>query len=81
MFKRFASTSTALRPTIRQILSFEPKNENVQVNGWVKSVRVQKRVAFAMIHDGTSAQSLQAVFANPKLAHRCVLDFFYFFAI
>ncbi|THH08290.1 hypothetical protein EW146_g9043 [Bondarzewia mesenterica] len=69
MFKRFASTSTGrLQPTIRQVLVLKPTNENIYVNGWVKSVRLQKRVAFAMIQDGTSAQSLQAVFTNPSLA-------------
>ncbi|PCH41688.1 asparaginyl-tRNA synthetase, partial [Wolfiporia cocos MD-104 SS10] len=40
----------------------------VTVNGWVKSVRRQKNIAFAVISDGSSEQGLQAVFADVTLA-------------
>ncbi|KAI0051374.1 asparaginyl-tRNA synthetase [Auriscalpium vulgare] len=59
-----------LGPTIRQVLASQPTEEVIQVHGWVRSVRLQKRVAFAMIHDGTCAQSLQVVFADPHLPQR-----------
>ncbi|KAI0266566.1 asparaginyl-tRNA synthetase [Gloeopeniophorella convolvens] len=63
-----ALNPTRLGRTIRQILASKPSKEAVLVHGWVKSVRVQKRVAFAMIHDGTTVQNLQVVFQDPKLA-------------
>ncbi|KAI0031866.1 asparaginyl-tRNA synthetase [Vararia minispora EC-137] len=56
--------------TIRQILKKPPSDTILQVNGWVKSLRLQKRVGFAMISDGTCAQSLQVVFPDPKLPQR-----------
>ncbi|KAI9441417.1 asparaginyl-tRNA synthetase [Lactarius indigo] len=56
--------------TIRQVLASRPVHEPVQVHGWVKSVRLQKRVAFAMVHDGTTSKSLQVVFQNPALAKK-----------
>lgn len=76
MFRRCFSTSTsALPPTIQQLLSPRASNSirsKVEVNGWVKSVRRQKRVAFAVITDGSSAEGLQAVFTNTELAKQYV---------
>lgn len=57
-----------LGTTIRQLLAEKPIQKPIQVHGWVKSVRLQKRVAFAMIHDGTTSKSLQVVFQNPAHA-------------
>ncbi|CCL99001.1 uncharacterized protein FIBRA_01009 [Fibroporia radiculosa] len=61
-----------LPPTIRQLLS--PSNAElcspVRVNGWVKSVRRQKNVAFAVISDGSSERGLQAVFTDPSLTRQ-----------
>ena len=56
---------TQLGRTIRQVLASKSVEEKIHVHGWVKSVRFQKRVAFAMIHDGTTPKCLQAVFRNP----------------
>ena len=66
-------SAAALKPTIRQLLASSRtdtvfENKSVQVNGWVKSIRHQKRVAFAVLQDGTSADTLQAVFLNPAMA-------------
>lgn len=51
-------------PTIRQLLKGEctEQNTQIEVNGWVKSVRRQKNVSFAVISDGSSTRGLQAVF-------------------
>ena len=46
--------------------SFE--NEEVQVKGHIRSVRKQKRVAFAEITDGSTAQSLQAILKPDQAA-------------
>ncbi|KAF9236681.1 hypothetical protein BU15DRAFT_89065 [Melanogaster broomeanus] len=64
--KRFASTSAWTLPqTIRQILSSgqQPTNK-VDIHGWVRSVRRQKNVTFAVINDGSCALGLQAVLNN-----------------
>ncbi|KAI0087441.1 hypothetical protein BDY19DRAFT_893183 [Irpex rosettiformis] len=69
--RSFATLTKGLRPTIRQLLSQSSQaspTTPIQVNGWVKSVRRQKRVAFAVITDGSSPLGLQAVFLDPALA-------------
>ena len=64
LFKRFASTGT-LPLTIRQILaSGKDIATNVHVHGWVKSVRRQKNVTFAVVNDGSCALGLQTVLSN-----------------
>jgi asparaginyl-tRNA synthetase len=70
--RRLLSTAARLRPTIRQLLQPERAHDVVDVHGWVKSVRRQKRVAFAAISDGSCEQGLQAVFGDPELAKTCV---------
>ncbi|KAI0254616.1 asparaginyl-tRNA synthetase [Lactifluus subvellereus] len=67
--QRLISTlNTQFGRTIRQVLVSKPGQETIQVHGWIKSVRLQKRIAFAMIHDGTTSKSLQVVFQNPAYA-------------
>lgn len=39
--------------------------DEVVIHGWVQSLRKQKRVAFATLTDGSTAQPLQVVFADP----------------
>lgn len=75
--QRLLSTSSRLRPTIRQLLQKDDSqatDELVNVHGWVKSVRRQKRVAFAAVSDGSCVQGLQAVFSDPALSKRCVMS-------
>lgn len=54
---------SALPATIRALLarSTSPSTE-VTLSGWVKSIRTHKNVSFAAISDGSTAESLQAVF-------------------
>ena len=63
-------TTSCLRPTIQQILA-APGNAPVEVHGWVRSIRKQKRVAFAAVGDGSCPDGLQAVL-SPELAKSCV---------
>ena len=74
--RRFlSSASSSLAPTIRQLLASPPSPpaaSSVTVNGWVKSIRRQKKVAFAVISDGSSDSGLQAVFTNVNLAKQYV---------
>ncbi|KAI1734637.1 hypothetical protein F4680DRAFT_437785 [Xylaria scruposa] len=57
-----ASIST-LPSTISGLLDFKPKEavENVKIDGYVRSVRAQKRHHFVALGDGSSLKSLQAV--------------------
>ena len=55
-----------LPPTIRQLLRSPlplnlPKSTATTVSGWIKSIRKQKNVSFAVITDGSSTKGLQAV--------------------
>ncbi|TFL01528.1 hypothetical protein BDV98DRAFT_548024 [Pterulicium gracile] len=71
IFRRYASTH--LPRTIQQLLSAPPIPPNlsqVSITGWVKSVRRQKRVAFAVVNDGSNAAGLQVVFSDPISAQR-----------
>lgn len=46
---------------IAELLERGSAADNVRVDGWVRSVRKQKRIAFAAIGDGSSLDSVQAV--------------------
>lgn len=70
MYLRRLLTTTCLRPTIQQALK-APSGSAVEVYGWIRSVRKQKRVAFAAVSDGSNPEGLQAVF-SPELAKECV---------
>ncbi|KAK8243757.1 mitochondrial carrier domain-containing protein [Phyllosticta capitalensis] len=72
--------STSSRSTIARLLNTAPSSsslaqhssipvagETVSVNGWVRSVRKQKRIAFAAVGDGSSLAPLQVVM-SPELA-------------
>ena len=55
-----------LPPTIRQLLrsslsSNLPTSTTTTVSGWIKSIRKQKNISFAVITDGSSVKGLQAV--------------------
>jgi len=52
-----------LPATIRVIITKPaPLKPEVTVRGWIKSVRAHKNVSFAAISDGSTGDSLQAVF-------------------
>jgi aspartyl/asparaginyl-tRNA synthetase len=64
---------SVLPPSIRQLLAAQLIKGDpltVHVSGWIKSVRKQKNVAFAVISDGSSPSGLQAVFPDPDVAKR-----------
>lgn len=48
-----------------------PELETLTVHGYVRSVRKQKRIAFAVIGDGSTLQTVQAVL-SPQLAEELV---------
>ncbi|KAK5114338.1 hypothetical protein LTR62_002590 [Meristemomyces frigidus] len=56
-----SSASTETRVGIAQLLSQSGNQSDVDVYGWVRSLRRQKRVAFVALGDGSTLESLQAV--------------------
>jgi asparaginyl-tRNA synthetase len=77
---RFSSTfrpkdlANLLRPSSAQSSSQLPgpsDGQTLRVNGYVRSVRKQKRIAFAAIGDGSTLQTVQAVLP-PQLAEGSV---------
>jgi asparaginyl-tRNA synthetase len=64
--------ASPLSPTATQ---GSPEGEALTVHGYVRSVRKQKRIAFAAIGDGSTLQTVQAVL-SPQLAEElvCSLD-------
>jgi len=57
-----SATHGSLRgSSIATILSRDESIEKAEVKGWVRSVRKQKKIAFAALGDGSSLDSLQAV--------------------
>jgi asparaginyl-tRNA synthetase len=63
-----------LRPSPSQLLSARPSpsdGQSLTVNGYVRTVRKQKRIAFAAIGDGSTLQTVQAVLP-PQLAEGSV---------
>ena len=74
-------SSTYPEPNIASLLARPPasaslgvgqsSNGTIRVNGFVRTVRKQKRVAFAAVGDGSSLESLQVVL-NPEQAEGSV---------
>lgn len=60
---------SALPPTIRHILALPPSAVPLEARGWVRSVRKQKNVAFAVVADGSAARGLQVVM-SPEQAKK-----------
>jgi asparaginyl-tRNA synthetase len=57
-----AAKGSSLREnSIATILARDAPIENAEVHGWVRSVRKQKKIAFAALGDGSTLDSLQAV--------------------
>ncbi|OJD38070.1 asparaginyl-trna synthetase [Diplodia corticola] len=57
-----------LASSISRLLARPRHGERVCVDGWVRSVRKQKRIAFAAVGDGSSLAPLQVVFDDPEQA-------------
>lgn len=62
--RAYQHANTSPRPktrSIAELLESGSAAENVHVDGWVRSVRKQKRIAFAAVGDGSTVDSVQAV--------------------
>ncbi|KAG9290445.1 hypothetical protein G9A89_007176 [Geosiphon pyriformis] len=47
--------------TVKNIIQNSPIGSDIEVYGWVRSVRKQKNVSFAEINDGTLSKGIQAI--------------------
>ena len=56
-----ASRALSERAKIAELLAQDEEAKGVDVYGWVRSLRKQKKVAFAAIGDGSTLDPLQAV--------------------
>jgi len=59
--RRHVSTIKPGNAGIAGLLSRNEPIGNATVNGWVKSLRKQKKIAFAALQDGSTLEPLQAV--------------------
>ncbi|KAF7722092.1 hypothetical protein EC973_003707 [Apophysomyces ossiformis] len=52
-------------PSVRSLLTSEAASEqNVLLRGWIRSVRKQKSVCFAVLNDGTTLKGIQAILSE-----------------
>ncbi|KAJ2160024.1 asparaginyl-tRNA synthetase [Coemansia sp. RSA 552] len=57
-----------LPPTLKSAVEGGATGQDVSITGWVRSVRVQKRIAFAEVADGSMHQGVQIVMDDPQMA-------------
>lgn len=63
--RAFYSTRSILpNKTIKSILKNEASDAPVSVTGWIRSVRKQKQLSFAVINDGSNLKGIQAILNN-----------------
>ncbi|CAO3694878.1 unnamed protein product [Rhizopus microsporus] len=71
--RAFYSTRSILpNKTIKSILKNEASDAPVSVTGWIRSVRKQKQLSFAVINDGSNLKGIQAILNNEMLKRACV---------
>ncbi|KAJ1733902.1 asparaginyl-tRNA synthetase [Coemansia biformis] len=58
----------ALQPTLRRVIESGVPGADVTITGWVRSVRVQKRIAFAEVSDGSMLRGVQVTMDDPQMA-------------
>ncbi|KAJ2385212.1 asparaginyl-tRNA synthetase [Coemansia sp. RSA 2559] len=58
----------SLTPTLHSTIKTGTLGSEVTVSGWVRSVRVQKRIAFAEVSDGSTLRGIQIIMDDPQMA-------------
>lgn len=61
---RLKELAPSLRQIFHQATTNGPSETSTIIQGWIKSIRAHKRVAFIEITDGTTSETLQAVIKN-----------------
>ncbi|KAJ2511755.1 asparaginyl-tRNA synthetase [Coemansia sp. RSA 2049] len=62
------SIKLGLVPTLQRIIKTGALGSEVTVSGWVRSVRVQKRISFAEVSDGSTPRGIQIIMDDPHMA-------------
>ncbi|KAJ2695819.1 asparaginyl-tRNA synthetase [Coemansia spiralis] len=57
-----------LPPTLRRVIESGETGADVTITGWVRSVRVQKRIAFAEVSDGSMLRGVQVTMDDLQMA-------------
>ncbi|KAJ2395264.1 hypothetical protein GGF41_008781, partial [Coemansia sp. RSA 2531] len=66
--RRISSHGLGLVPTLRRVMLDNAAGTDIKISGWVRSVRVQKRIAFAEISDGSTLKGVQVIMEDPLMA-------------
>ena len=61
---------TGLRPLLKEVVGKGVQSQRVDISGWVKSVRIQKKMGFALVNDGSTQHGLQ-ILGPPDLLRGC----------
>ncbi|KAJ1761657.1 asparaginyl-tRNA synthetase [Coemansia sp. RSA 353] len=59
-----------LPPTLKTVIKAGVDGADVNITGWVRSVRVQKRIAFAEVADGSTLRGIQIIMDDPQMASK-----------
>ncbi|KAJ1935918.1 asparaginyl-tRNA synthetase, partial [Kickxella alabastrina] len=57
-----------LSETLKSVINTGTPGDNVKVTGWVRSVRMQKRIAFAEVTDGSTLRGIQIIMDDLQMA-------------
>ena len=49
------------RVSVAHLLSAQSEAQDVDVHGWIRSIRRQKKITFAVVGDGSTTSAIQAV--------------------
>ncbi|KAJ2118288.1 asparaginyl-tRNA synthetase, partial [Coemansia sp. RSA 921] len=61
---------SGLPPTLKTVIKAGVDGADVNITGWVRSVRVQKRIAFAEVADGSTLRGIQIIMDDPQMASK-----------
>ncbi|KAJ1720385.1 asparaginyl-tRNA synthetase [Coemansia erecta] len=69
-WRKFSTQGTelGLPATLKRVLDNGVSGQTVRVTGWIRSVRVQKRIAFAEVADGSTLKGIQIIMDDPQMA-------------
>ncbi|KAJ1962036.1 asparaginyl-tRNA synthetase, partial [Dipsacomyces acuminosporus] len=58
-----------LSPSLKKVIATCASGTEVKVAGWIRSVRQQRRIAFAEVSDGSTIRGVQIIMDDPQMAH------------
>ena len=58
--------------TILEILSLTPNNQNIFLQGWVRTHRISKNISFIALNDGSTIENIQIVVELEKFNNNII---------